>query len=165
MTLISFTYCIFSAIRSSLRALFFCWLVVSFSRCKTEETWQTLVAIMLGKNLDVGGGKHTCSVFPPLEQHLLFQRLILDCSSVPRSHLTILFLTQTGHKCRIHLPDILMDLKLKDKRGGGDCFSGPNEKAFCTNTLRRIAIFHPLHLYVTALLHLPLHGKKKWPWM
>lgn len=131
MSLISFTYCIFSAIRSSLRALFFCWLVVSFSRCKNEETLQTLVAIMLRKNLDVGGGKHTCSVFPPLEQHLLFQRLILDCSSVPRSHLTILFLTQTGHKCWIHLPDILMDLKLKDKRG--------MEIVFLVQTIKRSA--------------------------
>lgn len=79
------------------------------------------------------------------------------CAAISQASRTFLSDSETGHKYRIHLPDTLMDFKLKGSQGR--LFFCPNSMAFCTNMLRGIPIFHPVHLCVTALLHLPLHGK------
>lgn len=51
----SFQFYNFSAMRSSDELFTGCWPVLSFSRADLILHWQTLVAIMLGNKVDIGG--------------------------------------------------------------------------------------------------------------
>lgn len=153
---------------------FFCWLSASLMVFLdqiyiyiyiTEETWRTLVAIMLCKKVDIGGGqlKQTCSLFPLLKQHLLSRRCTdcfwTDAVLIGTSQPSCLD-SETGRKTAArHLDGFLVEREV----GGGCCC--PNSTAFCTNMLRRIPIFHP----VSPLRHCSPSPAtpwgKKWPWM
>lgn len=67
------------------------------------------------------------------------------------------FKTRTGHKCQIHLPDILMDLIVEGWSEGGRLILSKQHDILHQHAKKNI--FHPAHLDLTALLHLPLHGK------
>lgn len=90
-------------------------------RNNIKEAWQTLVAIMLGKKVDIGGGqmKQSCSLFSSaLKQHLLFHFSIAKrCTDRRRTDAVLIGTVQpsvntlrtylsdseTGLLCRIYL--------------------------------------------------------------